>query len=591
LEVGVSGPIPEEIIADILRRTNIVDVIGEHLPLRKMGSGYQGLCPFHTDSKPSFNVNAARQFFHCFGCGAGGNAYHFLMRMHQMTFPEAVRLLAARSGIDLPERTLTPEERRKSAEREELLEINEKAAEFFRNSLTGPEGREARAYLENRGIPAAMQEAFGLGFAPAGWEGLVGHLRSFSVPLPKADHAGLVIRRKEGGYYDRFRGRTIFPIHDEAGRVVGFGGRSLGDDLPKYINSPDSPIFAKRRNVYGLHKAKGAIREMDEVVVVEGYTDLLALHQFGVCHSVATLGTALTADHLRILRRFSSNVIHLFDSDEAGERATVRAVDLCLDAGVWGRVLRFPKGHDPDSYVREVGGEALGKELKKSSPLLDYWIGKTISQGDVSRLDSKLQMLEEILPKIRKLRHQVAVDHYVSLIAESLRISEERIREMLRTGVRKAKKSSEESAPDDAHQAERLLLLSVLKDPSLAKCLQMDVLERFQNPAARALGDHIARCAETGEFELRCLEARVQEPEMAEALASLLTRLEEVRDPERVCEDCLKHLRRKGIDREIQTLEERIVKARSQMNEERVRALQEEKAALVLQKARMRMSA
>ena len=253
----MAGPIPEEIIADILSRASIVEVIGEHLQLRKIGNGYQGLCPFHTDSKPSFYVNEARQFFHCFGCGAGGNVFHFLMRSRGMTFPEAVRSVADRVGVRIPERELSPGERQKRDERSILLELNELAASFFRQTLRGPAGGEARGYLQRRGLTREIEESFGLGFAPVGWRGLVDHLRGGSASLSQAESAGLIIRGKDGGYYDRFRGRLVFPIHDETGRVIGFGARTLGEDLPKYINSPESPVFSKGKNLYGLHMGHG----------------------------------------------------------------------------------------------------------------------------------------------------------------------------------------------------------------------------------------------------------------------------------------------------------------------------------------------
>ncbi len=329
----MSGAIPEETIAEILRRADIAEVIGEHVALRKVGTGYQGLCPFHPDSKPSFHVNGVRQFFHCFGCGAGGNVFHFLMRLHHLTFPEAVRKIAARYGLALPEGESSPEEKRRKDQRDSLLEANDLAAKFFRRFLLGPEGEQARLYLDTRRISRETQEAFGIGLAPQGWRGLVDHLRRSAFPLSAAEDAGLVIRRKEGGHYDRFRGRLIFPIHDEGGRVIGFGGRALTDETPKYINSPDSAVFSKGKNLYGLNLARGAIRDLDSVVVVEGYTDLLALYQAGIRNVVATLGTALTSDHLHTLKRYTDSVIHVFDGDEAGERATVRALTC---ASSWG---------------------------------------------------------------------------------------------------------------------------------------------------------------------------------------------------------------------------------------------------------------
>jgi DNA primase len=589
--MALPGPIPEEILSEILSRASIVDVIGEHLPLRKVGNGFQGVCPFHADSKPSFHVNETRQFFHCFGCGAGGNVYHFLMRMHHMTFPEAVRHLAGRYGVELPERPQSPEEKRRRAEREGLFEVNELGAAFFRSSLNGSQGEAARRYLEGRGISPETTEMFDLGYAPPGWHGLVDHLKRASVDLRSAERAGLIIPRKSKGYYDRFRDRLIFPIHDEAGRNVGFGGRTLGEDLPKYINSPDSPLFAKKRNLYGLHRARHAIRAADTAVVVEGYTDLLALHQYGVGFAVATLGTALTLDHLRTLKRHTSNIVHVFDADEAGERATLRAVDLCLDGGVWARVLRLPPGHDPDTYVREKGGEAFQDELRRAVPLLEFWIQRLTERHDIDALEGKIRVLDEMVPRLRRLGNKVAVDHYAAMTAERLGIAESRIHEMLDRGAKARRQRPIELEAEDEHRTEKLLLEAVLKEPALGRCLREEILEEFQSRSLRELGAMLAAWCERGEADLRKLETMAQAPELAKVLADMLAHLDEVQvDPDKICEDCLKHLKGKGLERRIRLLDQEISQARHQSDEARLRALEEQKIDLVQQKARLRMS-
>jgi DNA primase len=588
----LAGPISEEILAEILSRANIVDVIAEHLAIRKVGNGYQGLCPFHTDSKPSFYVNEARQFFHCFGCGAGGNAFHFLMRFRQMTFPEAVHSLAERHGVQLPQRALSPEERRRRAQHERLLEFNDLAASYYRQVLTGPQGIAARRYLRERGISSETQETFSLGFAPQGWKALVDYLGKQSVNLPLAERAGLIIAGKDGGYYDRFRGRIIFPIYDESGRAVGFGGRTLGEDLPKYLNTPDSPLFAKRKNLYGLHMARKAIREADSTVVVEGYTDLLTLHQFGVRNAVATLGTALTPEHLLIMKRYSPNVVHVFDADEAGDRATLRALDLCLKTGIWGRVFRLPPPHDPDSYVREVGGNAFQTELKKAIPLMDFFIHRVMGQEDILQLEGKTRALKQLLPKLRKLPDRVSQDHYVSIVAQRLHLQEKRIHELLRGDVKAAQEHLQERTLDDPSRAEKLLLQAILKQPSLARCLQGDVLEEFQDPRTKAIGAQLARWADEGvDWEAPSFEASIQDLELGQSLAQLSAHLQEVEDPDKICEDCLKHIKRKGLDRKIHALEEEIALARDRCDDETTRKLENQKVDLVMEKARLRMSA
>lgn len=587
----MSGAIPEETIAEILRRADIVEVIGEHVPLRKVGAGYQGLCPFHPDSKPSFHVNGARQFFHCFGCGAGGNVFHFLMRLHHLTFPEAVRNIAARCGYKIPEGTSSPEEKKRKDQRDTLLEINDLAAKFFRRVLLGPEGERARRYLSTRGISKETQEAFGVGLAPQGWQGLVDHLKRSAFPLTAAEDAGLVIRRKEGGHYDRFRGRLIFPIHDEGGRVIGFGGRTLTDETPKYINSPDSAVFSKGKNLYGLNLARGAIRELDSVVVVEGYTDLLALYQAGIRNVVATLGTALTSEQLHRLKRYTDSVIHVFDGDEAGERATVRALDLCLELGVWGRVLRLPPSHDPDSYVRQVGAEVLREELKGAIPLMDYWIQRVFSGADPSSPQDKMRCLEQVVPKLRKLASPLALDHYVAITAERLRVREGRVRELLGNGAPGVSQALVNEGPlEDPARTERLLLKAVLSKPALS-CLLVDgALEEISDPHLRALAALVVRWSEEGGGEdLRDLAAKVQEPLLAQTLMELMAGLDEVgEDPQRLCEECLKGFRRRNIERRIQKLRKAIVKAERENDDGTTRTLASELQELILQRQRLR---
>lgn len=588
----MSGAIPEETIAEILRRADIVEVIGEHVPLRKVGAGYQGLCPFHPDSKPSFHVNGVRQFFHCFGCEAGGNVFHFLMRLHHLTFPEAVRNIAARYGLELPEGGSSPEEKRRKDQRDALLEVNDLAARFFRHVLLGPEGERARRYLATRRISKETQEAFGIGLAPRGWQGLVDHLKRSASLLSAAEDAGLIIRSKEGGHYDRFRGRLIFPICDEGGRVIGFGGRSLTDQTPKYINSPDSAVFSKGKNLYGLHLARGAIRELDSVVLVEGYTDLLALYQAGIRNVVATLGTALTSDHLHRLRRYTDSVIHVFDGDEAGERATVRALDLCLELGVWGRVLRLPPSHDPDSYVRQVGAEALREELKGAIPLMDYWIQRVFSTADPSSPEDKIRCLEQVIPKLQKLANPLALDHYVAITAERLRVREGRLRELLGDGAARVSKALGNEGPlEDPARTERLLLKAVLSKPSLSPRLLVDgALEEMSDPQLRDLATLIIRWWEEGRGEdLLGLAARVREPLLAQTLTELMARLDEVgEDPQRLCEECVRGLRRRAIERQIQELRKAIVKAEKENDEGASRTLACQLQELILQRQRLR---
>jgi len=592
-----AGPIPEEIISEVLSRCSIAEVLGEHLQLRKVGNGYQALCPFHADSKPSFYVNESKGFFHCFGCGAGGNVFHFLMRARGMGFPEAVRFVAARVGVEIPERALSQEEKALRREKALLLEVNRVAAEFFRSHLLGSEGAEARTYLENRGVSPQTQQIFGLGLAPRGWRGLRDHLKARGEQLvSKAQSLGLLVKGKDGSLYDRFRHRIMFPIQEEDGSVVGFGGRALDSEEPKYLNSPESPLFSKGRCLYGLHIARGMIRERDEAVLVEGYLDLLALYQAGIRNAVATMGTSLTRQHLMRLKRYSSNLLCVFDGDEAGAKATMRAVDLCLDLGVWGKVLRLPPEHDPDSFLREKGEAELLESLKGSVSLMDFLVQKTTEHFAQGGIEGKRKALQELLPRLRRLHDPILRDHYVTVVAGKLGISEARLEQILRDGKEEPSHSRMEFAKPSGKPpaSERLLIQCLLLDPSLARGLDRGILREMQDERLRELAGLIWERVEREGVprNLSELFSCLESAEAGEVLAELMSALEEVGDnPQKVCSDCVRDLRRRSLDRQLKDLAGLISQARQCSDTHRLSQLEMQRASLVLEKKRLGLSA
>lgn len=591
------GPIPEELITEVLSRCSIAEVLGEHLQLRKVGNGYQALCPFHSDSKPSFYVNESKGFFHCFGCGAGGNVFHFLMRARGMGFPEAVRFVAARVGVEIPERGLSQEEKALRREKALLLEVNRIAAEFFRSHLLGNQGAEARSYLEKRGISPQTQQIFGLGLAPRGWRGLRDHLKARGEQfVSKAHGLGLLVKGKDGSLYDRFRHRIIFPIQEEDGSVVGFGGRALGSEEPKYLNSPESPLFSKGRCLYGLHMARGMIRERDEAVLVEGYLDLLALYQAGIRNAVATMGTSLTRQHLMRLKRYSGNLLCVFDGDEAGAKATMRAVDLCLDLGVWGKVLRLPPEHDPDSFLKEKGETELLESIKGAVPLMDFLVEKTtegLAEGGIER---KRKVLQELVPRLRRLHDPILRDHYVTVVAGKLGISEARIEQLLREGGEEPFPSRMDFIKPSGKPpaSEKLLTQCLLSDPSLARGLDRGILKEMQDERLRELAGLIwERVDREGPPKnLSELFSCLESTKAGELLAELMTSLEEVGDnPQKICSDCVKDLRRRSLDRQLKDLAGMISRARECSDAHRLSELEMQRASLVLEKKRLGLSA
>src|SRR3989304_6361773 len=351
--------IAEGKIVEVRERASIVEVISDHLTLKKMGRNYLGLCPFHSEKTPSFTVNEEKGIFHCFGCGVGGNVYHFLMQYEHLTFPEAVEQVGKRYGIAV-ERLDRPKAGRDGEEKESLYHLNERAAAYFHEMLLGrPEGKRALEYLKGRGVEERVARNFYLGYAPQSGQGLVAFLKKEGLSLKHAVRLGLLSERGPQHYGEKFFDRIIFPIANAAGKVVGFGGRVSAPVLPKYHNSAETPLFRKGANLYGLFQAKEAIREVDRLVVVEGYLDVLALFQFGISYAVATLGTALTPDHVRILGRYTKNIVALFDGDEAGRKAAARSFEIFIDGGLLGRGAFLPKGEDPATFVRSRGREVL----------------------------------------------------------------------------------------------------------------------------------------------------------------------------------------------------------------------------------------
>jgi DNA primase len=370
------GRIPDEIIQQIRDRVDLVDLVGRFVTLKKAGRSYKGLCPFHGEKTPSFNVNPDRQAFYCFGCQQGGNAITFLMKIENLTFPEAARTLARERGIEIPE---TDSGERGLSER--LFEANEAAQAAYRAALATP-GNPALAYLERRGVDAASIERFGIGFAPDRWEFVAQQLRAKGIPAEIGERAGILAVRGSGGHYDRLRGRVTFPIRDTRGRILGFGGRALAsDEEAKYLNTPETPVFRKREVFYGFPFALDPIRRGERVVVVEGYFDLIALHRAGVEAALATCGTALSVEHARELRRRTQEVVLFFDGDEAGQRAMERALQALLPEGLRMRAAALPAGEDPDSFLRRAGPEALRRLVDQSAPALDRVIERAVGRG------------------------------------------------------------------------------------------------------------------------------------------------------------------------------------------------------------------
>ncbi|TPE69112.1 DNA primase [Halalkalibacterium halodurans] len=546
--------IPQETIEEIRRSVDILDVIGEYVQLKKQGRNYIGLCPFHGENTPSFSVSPDKQLYHCFGCGAGGNAFTFLEQIEGFTFVEAVETLAKRANVVLPER-VSPSVKQNRDE-ELLISIQEFAAKFFHHVLMlTEEGKAGRTYLERRGFTKEQIEHFQIGFAPPHWDALTNVLAKRDVDLKKAGESGLLVEREsDGKRYDRFRNRVIFPIRNGKGKIVAFGGRTLGDDKPKYLNSPESPIFQKGKLLYGFYQARPAIRKENEAVLFEGYVDVIAAWKAGVTNGVATLGTSLTEEQARMIRRNAETVIICNDGDAAGAEATFRSADLLQQEGCHVKVAMIPDGLDPDDYIQKYGAERFKKDVIGESLTLMKFKMKYFRMGrNLQNEGERILYIEEIIKEIAKLSKAVERDHYLRQLAEEFSLSLDALkqeqyriyREMKRQNqvsqgktntVRQKKHDFEQKRLLPAYQnAERILLAHMMRNVSVAETVQERLGGRFNVDHYQAIVAHLfAYYAEGFEPDPSTFIQRLEDQELIRVATGLamLEINEEINDQE-----------------------------------------------------------
>ncbi len=492
--------IPEDKLAEIRNTADIVDVVSSRVLLKKAGKDYTGLCPFHSEKTPSFTVSPSKQIFHCFGCGTGGNVFNFLMMYDNLSFPEAAENLARQYGISISARKMSGAEKQRMSEREQLLQINRKAADFFRKMLLkNPEGEYARNYLKNRKINRDLVDRFSLGFAPAGWNGLIRFFNRNRVAVDMAEKAGLVVPRKSGnGHYDRFRNRIIFPIADASGQIIAFGGRVLDDEKPKYLNSPETPVYNKRLTLYGLNASREACRTHHAVFVVEGYFDLITMHQFGIANTVATLGTSLTREHVRRLKGYAKKAFLVFDSDAAGVRAAQRTTGIFMDEGMDAAVVLLPEGHDPDSFLFARGAESFQQVAASAKGLVDFQIDASIGRNGLN-LEGKVRIVSEMAEPLTQIADSAARSIYIRHLAERIGVDETTVLEKIAESREKSNAASDRPpgvAPDGhawiPDRFEARVLAMMLQYPEIHDEIRTRaVLECFGDERLKAIGEQI----------------------------------------------------------------------------------------------------
>lgn len=569
--------IPEEKIQEIRTAADIVQVVGDRVALKKAGKNFVGLCPFHAEKTPSFTVSPDKQMYHCFGCGAGGNVIGFLMKVDGLTFPEAVKTLAGRYGISLPTRKLTPEQKRRLSEREQLLEINTQAGRFFHHHLVnGEAGGGAMAYLVKRGMTRKFIAQYQLGYAPDAWDRLLGFLKRRGFAPQLVEKAGLVVPRKKGdGYYDRFRHRVIFPIRDLNGQALAFGGRVLGDDLPKYINGPETAVYHKSRTLYGMDQARNVCRREGRLFIVEGYFDALSLHLNGIVNAVATLGTSLTAEHVQMMRGYlgeGGQVVLVYDSDAAGLNAARRSIRVFRDGLLEARILVLPEGHDPDSFVMEAGADRFQEAAGKALSAMDFLMERAIAQHGMTT-QGKMRIVKELSEPLATMEDALARAIHVQKVAERLGVDETTLQRSLpAVGSRRSVTplqqvpppgrggvEMEGSAPGafgGGRRIERQIISMMLQFPRMIAPVRVEgFLEHFEDPHLKTVGDTILDLERGGEVSAVEVMGRCEDPALKRLVAAL-SMAEERWDPAG-CDRLLGQFRA-GLTKRQDTLIERI---------------------------------
>jgi len=573
------GFLSEEKVSEIRDRSSILEVVSDYVTLKKAGKNHRGLCPFHSEKTPSFMVNEEKQIFHCFGCGEGGDVFTFLMKVGHFSFPQAVEELAKRYGVKLPSRELSTTQKKEMAKREALFQINQIASEYFHDLLTKRrEGEEGRRYLSQRGISQEVIAEHRLGYSTDRWDGLVRYLQEKKVSLEMAWELGLIFPKKKvgdstlrEGWYDAFRGRILFPIFDLHQRIVGFGGRVIREGQPKYLNSPESSIYHKGEILYGLHVAKRYAAEKDCVIIVEGYFDLLTLHQYGLKHSVATLGTALTTQHIRTLKRYTKNLITLFDADQAGIQATLRSLPLFLEEEVVGKTIALPKGEDPDGFLRKGNLEDFGKRMEQALPLIDFFFERLMKTTDLKSVDGKVKVAKEGVALLAKIPDKIRRDFYVKAVAERLDIQESFLYEMLRSSPKEPSKAGEDlrkSSMDKTFpKSEEMVVRLMVQHPEFISTLSKEeIFKEFENPILQKMAE-----------ALEDLYQRKGRLDLPEALANFEEDLKgrlcefafqesglEGGDREKILQDCVQKIREKRLKKEKGELLKKIKEAEKQ---------------------------
>ena len=555
----------DEIVEEVRSRNDIVDVISGYVKLQRKGSSYFGLCPFHNEKSPSFSVSPGKQMYYCFGCGAGGNVFTFVMEYENYTFPEALKLLAERAGITLPEQEYTGEERRQQDLKSAVREINKTAARYFCYVLRTQQGEKAMQYLKNRNLSDETIKRFGIGYAGPYSDALYRYLKKQGISDQLLKESGLMQVNEKQGMYDKFWNRVMFPIMDVNNKVIGFGGRVMGDGKPKYLNSPETVIFDKSRNLYGLNYAR--VSKKRYLLVCEGYMDVISMHQAGFTNAVASLGTALTSQHASLLKRYTDEVILTYDSDEAGIRAALRAIPLLKTAGISTRVLHMDPYKDPDEFIKALGQEAFQERIDAAENSFLFELSILQKSYDMKDPDSKTKFFQAVASRIAEFELELERENYIEAVAGRFQISFEGMRKMvlnvLMQGVpvRKApvRPQRRQEKEDGIRVSQRLILTWLTEYPKLFSMISNYVRpEDFSDELYQNVASMLYEQLEKGELNPARITNYFTDPEQQRAVAQLFNTavpVENEKEQEKAIQETLYKVMEYGIEQKTAALD------------------------------------
>lgn len=561
--------IPEYIIDQVRDRTDIAEVISRYIPLKKAGRNYKAVCPFHHEKTPSFMVSPVKQIYHCFGCGAGGNVFNFLMKYERIEFPEAVRELAQKAGVAIPQATAPSRE--KSSLSERLHAINEMATSFyFKNLVSTGDATAPRGYLNKRKIGPGVIEKFKLGYAPKLWDGLLAHLKKKGYEETLLERSGMIIKGKDGRYFDRFRNRLIFPIFDAKGKVKGFGSRVLDESQPKYMNSPETFIYNKGNHLYGLNSSWEEIRNKNAAVVVEGYVDFITPYQHGIKNIVASLGTALTVDQIRLLKRYTDNIIILFDADQAGENAAIRSLDLLVEEDIKVRIAQLPKGFDPDSFINKYGADRFKGFLDESQDIFDYKLNFLLKRYDSKMLDDKAKIANEMLPLISRIKNAILQSGYLKRLAEILFINELDLKKELKKVkpdyTYRYQPVTKEAWSSKSNMAEKILAGLMLEDSLFIPVVKKDLdYADFKDHYIKKIVERLYHSYDTKRkiSPSKLIDCFKEDEDVCSCISELIVTCENLVDKSKSLQDCIKWIKQCGFREKLKMLSDQIKDAQS----------------------------